>query len=151
MAAVLEILAGAINRYGHAAEILKASNVDGGGRIRGVLAGGYAGHGRQNLLDRPLLYRMVDSLSLAPVGGSDNHGWGRTAAAWTLVHIPAWRGMRPDSLARRIEIVLRPRRRWAARTIERRTPQVGPRLSELLLVVPAMLYELKRMATETVR
>ena len=96
----------------------------------------------QNLRDRPLIYRMVDSLNLAPVGGSDNHGWGRTASSWTLVRVPGWRGMRPDSLARRIEHEVRTRRRWGARTIERRTPQVGPRLSELLLVMPALLYEL---------
>ena len=96
----------------------------------------------QNLRDRPLIYRMVDSLNLAPVAGSDNHGWGRTAAAWTIVQVPGWRSMRPDILAARIEDQLRTRRRWGARTIERRTPQVGPRVSELFLVVPAVLYEL---------
>lgn len=101
----------------------------------------------QNLRDRPLIYRMVDSLNLAPVGGSDNHGWGRTASSWTLVHVPGWRGLPPDSLARRIENELRTRRRWGARTIERRTPQVGPRLSELVLVMPALLYELNASLT----
>ena len=96
----------------------------------------------QNLRDRPMIYRMVDSLSLAPLAGSDNHGWGRTAAAWSIVQVPGWRSMSPDSLAGRIENELRTRRRWGARTIERRTPQVGPRVSELFLVVPAMIYEI---------
>ena len=96
----------------------------------------------QNLRERPLIYRMVDSLNLAPVTGSDNHGWGRTAAAWSIVQVPGWRSLTPDSLAARIEDQLRTRRRWGARTIERRTPQVGPRVSELFLVVPAVLYEL---------
>ena len=96
----------------------------------------------QNLRDRPLIYRMVDSLNLAPVAGSDNHGWGRAAAAWTIVQVPGWRSMRPDTLAAHIEDQLRTQRRWGARTIERRTPQVGPRVSELFLVVPAVLYEL---------
>lgn len=96
----------------------------------------------QNLRDRPRILRMVDSLNLAPLAASDNHGWGATAAAWTLVRIPGWRQLPPDTLARRIEAKLRTERRTAVRTIERRTPQVGPSVSELLFTVPAMLYDL---------
>ena len=96
----------------------------------------------QNLRDRPLITRMVDSLNLATVAGSDNHGWGRTAASWTLVRMPGWRAMLPDTLAARIEDVIRTRRRLSVRAIERRTPQVGPRASELILTVPLMLWEM---------
>ena len=50
--------------------------------------------------------------------------------------------MPPDTLAARIEDVLRTRRRLGVRAIERRTPQVGPRVSELVLTVPLMLWEM---------
>ena len=96
----------------------------------------------QNLRDRPRILRMVDSLNLAPVAASDNHGWGSTAAAWSLMRIPGWRHLPPDSVAARIEDVIRTRRRFAVRTIERRTPQVGPPVSELVFTIPAILYEL---------
>ena len=96
----------------------------------------------QNLRDRPLILRMVDSLNLAPVAASDNHGWGRTAAAWSLVRIPGWRHLPTDTVIARIEHELRTRRRFAVRTIERRTPQVGPPVSELFFTVPALLYDL---------
>jgi hypothetical protein len=96
----------------------------------------------QNLRDRPLITRMVDSLNLAPVAASDNHGWGRTAASWTLVRVPGWRSLASDTLAARIEEIIRTRRRLSVRAIERRTPQVGPRVSELVLTVPLMLWEM---------
>ena len=96
----------------------------------------------QNLRDRPLITRMVDSLNLATVAASDNHGWGRTAASWTLVRVPGWRGLPGDTVAARIEEIIRTRRRLSVRAIERRTPQVGPRVSELILTVPLMLWEM---------
>ena len=66
------------------------------------------------------IVRIADSLNLALVVGSDNHGWGRAAPGWTLMRIPGWRGMTTDSLSRRIEEVLRVGRREATRNIERR-------------------------------
>jgi hypothetical protein len=95
----------------------------------------------QNLRDRERIVRLADSLGLALVAGSDNHGWGRTAAAWTLVPVPGWRALRPDQLADRIEDVLRREGRHASRVVERRTPEltIGP---QLLITVPLMIYEL---------
>jgi hypothetical protein len=69
--------------------------------------------------ERARILRIADSLNLAPVTGTDNHGWGRTAPAWTLMRIPGWRGMNTDSLSRRIEDVLRAARRDATRPVER--------------------------------
>ena len=66
------------------------------------------------------IVKVADSLNLALVTGSDNHGWGRTAPAWTLMRIPGWRGMTTDSLSRRIEDILRIGRREATKTVERR-------------------------------
>ena len=35
--------------------------------------------------DHARIIRIADSLDLALVAGSDNHGWGRTAPGWTLM------------------------------------------------------------------
>ncbi|NIQ58279.1 MAG: hypothetical protein GWN71_34530, partial [Gammaproteobacteria bacterium] len=53
--------------------------------------------------DRALILAMVDSLDLAPVAATNNHGWGRTAAAWTLMRIPGWEELTPDELSTAIE------------------------------------------------
>jgi hypothetical protein len=74
----------------------------------------------QGRRDRARIAHIADSLNLAVVTGSDNHGWGRTAPGWTLLRVPGWRGMGSDSLSRRIEDVLRVGRRDATRPIERR-------------------------------
>jgi hypothetical protein len=74
----------------------------------------------QSRRDRARIDSLVDKLNLAPVSGSDNHGYGRAAPAWTLLRIPGWRGMAPDSLSRRIEEVLRNGRKDATRVAERR-------------------------------
>ncbi|HEV8446115.1 MAG TPA: hypothetical protein VGQ44_04825 [Gemmatimonadaceae bacterium] len=70
--------------------------------------------------DRERIDSLIDKQNLAPVSGSDNHGYGRAAPAWTLLRIPGWRGMPGDSLSRRIEEVLRNGRKDATRVAERR-------------------------------
>jgi hypothetical protein len=74
----------------------------------------------QGRRDRARILHLADSLNLALVVGSDNHGWGRTAPGWTLIRITGWRGMATDSLSRRIEEILRIGRRQATRPVERR-------------------------------
>jgi len=74
----------------------------------------------QGRRERQRIVHLADSLNLALVTGSDNHGWGRTAPGWTLMRIPEWRGMATDSLSRRVESILRTGRRDATRTVERR-------------------------------
>src|SRR5439155_1338157 len=59
----------------------------------------------QGRRDRRRIVQVADSLNLALVVGSDNHGWGRTAPGWTLLRIAGWRGMVTDTLSRRIEEV----------------------------------------------
>ena len=44
---------------------------------------------------------------LARVAGSNNHGWGRTAAAWTVLRIPGWRGMTAAALDSAIRATIR--------------------------------------------
>jgi predicted metal-dependent phosphoesterase TrpH len=70
--------------------------------------------------DRARIVHLADSLDLALVAGSDNHGWGRTAPGWTLMRVPGWRGMTSDSLSARIEEILRLGRRQSTRVVERR-------------------------------
>jgi len=74
----------------------------------------------QGRRDRARIVHLADSLNLALVTGSDNHGWGHTAPGWTLLRLPGWRGMPTDSLSRRIEDILRVGRRRATRVVERR-------------------------------
>ena len=48
----------------------------------------------------------AESRGLARVAGSNNHGWGRTAAAWTVLRIPAWRAMSAAALDSAIRAAL---------------------------------------------
>ena len=75
----------------------------------------------QTRRERARIVHLADSLNLALVTGSDNHGCGRAAPGWTLLRIPGWRGMGTDSLSRRIEQILRDGRKDATRVAERRT------------------------------
>jgi hypothetical protein len=91
----------------------------------------------QGRRDRARIVHLADSLNLALVSGSDNHGWGRAAPGWTLMRIPGWRGMPTDSLSRRIEDVLRVTRREATRVIERRVAG-GQNAVALALTAPVV-------------
>ena len=62
-------------------------------------------------------------LGLATVAGSNNHGWGRTAAAWNLMQIDNWRALPPDSVGLLIENELRKRGAAAVRVVERVRPR----------------------------
>lgn len=72
--------------------------------------------------DRTRILALADSLGLAVVAGSDNHGWGRTAAAWSVMLVPGWRALTPDTLERRVEDGIRIGGRHAVQVIERTRP-----------------------------
>jgi len=57
--------------------------------------------------ERGRIIKLADSLDLALVAGSNNHGWGRTAAGWTLMYLPGWRGATPEQLTLAIERSIR--------------------------------------------
>ena len=65
---------------------------------------------------------LADTLGLAIVAGTDNHGWGRTAAAWNIMRVPSWRALTPAALEDRIESAIRSDGRHAVRVIERTRP-----------------------------
>jgi hypothetical protein len=91
----------------------------------------------QTRRERSRIVRLADSLDLALVAGSNNHGWGRTAPGWTLLRIDNWRSATPDQLAQAIETTLRGGR-GATRVIERRVAEAGRNPVLLALTVPAV-------------
>ena len=97
---------------------------------------------RQSRRDRELILSMVDSLDLAPVAATNNHGWGRTAAAWTLMRIEGWEALTPEQLNDAIEDRFHGERRDASRVIERRSPWFGESVPALALTVPAITWQL---------
>ena len=80
----------------------------------------------QTAKDRKDILALADKLHLAPVAGSDNHGWGRTAPAWSVLHIPGWRQMTPPSL----DIAIR-------RTILARAPGTTMVIGRRIVAPPA--------------
>lgn len=88
--------------------------------------------------NRAGLLALADRFDLAVVAGSDNHGWGRTAAAWSVLSIPGWRDKSPADLGAAIERELRTSRRRAVRVLERRRPD--PSRATLALTGPAVLW-----------
>jgi len=52
----------------------------------------------QSARDQDAILALADKLHLALVSASDNHGWGRTAPAWSVMRIPGWREMSPAQL-----------------------------------------------------
>ncbi len=83
---------------------------------------------RQAVRERDLLLQIADSLGLTVVSGSNHHGWGRAAAAWNLVRVPGWEGMRPEELGEEIEALVRDRHSDRIQVVERRRlPAYAPR------------------------
>jgi hypothetical protein len=91
------------------------------------------------------IVRRADSLGLALVVGSNNHGWGRVAPGWALVTVPGWRTLSPDSLAAAIEHTIHASPRTAVRVVERRRP-TGTGFG-LALTVPVAIAQMIRALT----
>jgi len=52
----------------------------------------------QSARDRGAIMALAGRLHLAVLSASDNHGWGRTAPAWSVLRIRGWRDMTPGEL-----------------------------------------------------
>jgi hypothetical protein len=91
------------------------------------------------------ILHLADSLNLALVAGSDNHGWGNTASGWTLVRVPGWRDMTPAALAVALETEMG-RGRAATQVVERRTPLLMT-VPQVALTVPVMFVSAARGLT----
>jgi predicted metal-dependent phosphoesterase TrpH len=96
----------------------------------------------QTRAERRRIVHLADSLNLALVAGSNNHGWGRTAPGWTLLRIPGWRNMTPDQLAAAIESTIREAGRRATRVVERRVAEADGNPLLLALTVPAVTWRM---------
>ena len=76
----------------------------------GIAAGVGHAHGFLEHADR--VQHDVDlaaQLQLKLVAASNNHGFGRAAAAWNLIGIPGWQNLAPEQLATLIEERIRQR------------------------------------------
>lgn len=99
--------------------------------------------------DHIAIIRRADSLGMAVVSGSNNHGWGRVVPAWTLVNVPNWRALSADSLGGAIEYALRGAPR-AVKVVERVRPTLSSPQS-LALTAPVVGAQLFTRLTTTER
>ena len=76
--------------------------------------------------DRVAIIALAERLHLAVVSASDNHGWGRTAPAWSVMRIPGWRAMTPAQLDVAIRRTIIDRGPAAVQVIGRTTALHGP-------------------------
>jgi hypothetical protein len=75
----------------------------------------------QTSKNRSGILALADKLHLAPISGSDNHGWGRTAPAWSVMRIPGWRDMTPAALDAAIRRTILAREPGSIKVIARQT------------------------------
>jgi len=73
--------------------------------------------------DEAKVRRMSKDLQLVLVAASNNHGYGRTVAAWNLLTVHGWRDMRPDSVGHLIEESLRRRDMSSVTVVKRLRPR----------------------------
>jgi hypothetical protein len=73
------------------------------------------------------------------VASSNNHGWGRTVAAWNLIRVPGWRELPPDSVGRLLETPFRLRDTSAVTIVKRLRPQTHG--MNLPLTFPIAAYQ----------
>ena len=73
----------------------------------------------QSRQQRARILDIADSANIALVAGSDHHGWGHAATAWTLLILPGWRAAPPEDVSRAIAATLRAGGRGATKVAER--------------------------------
>jgi hypothetical protein len=92
--------------------------------------------------DERVLRHIADSAGLARVSGSNLHGWGRTAAAWSVMSIDGWRAMSPTALDVAIRRRLRDGPARAVHVIERRRADPGASAIALAATVPVVAWSM---------
>jgi hypothetical protein len=98
------------------------NETNGAVRLAGIEAADGSPRGMaQSARDRDAIMALAGNLHLAVVSASDNHGWGRTAPAWSVLRIPGWRDMTPAELDIEIRRTIVTRGAQASQVIARRT------------------------------
>jgi hypothetical protein len=96
-------------------------------RVGGIEASDGSPRGlAQAAIQRDSILALGSRLGIALVSGSDNHGWGRAAPAWSVMRIPGWRRMTPAQLDVSIRQTILARRIHAVQVIARRTALPWP-------------------------
>ncbi len=96
--------------------------ISGAIRVAGIEASDGSPRGlAQSALDRDAILAISSRLGVALVSGSDNHGWGRIAPAWSVLRIPGWRTLTPAQLDVDIRRTIVTRGVQAVQVIARRT------------------------------
>ncbi len=91
-------------------------------RVAGIEASDGSPRGlAQSAIGRDSILAIGARLGVALVSGSDNHGWGRTAPAWSVLRIPGWRSLNPEQLDIDIRRTILDRGLHAVQVIARRT------------------------------
>ncbi len=97
--------------------------------------------------DRDAILALTGELHLAAVSASDNHGWGRTAPAWSVMRVPGWREMTPVQLDVAIRRTIVTRRERAVEVIARRTASApGNKVETALGGVAVALVMMRTMS-----
>ena len=97
---------------------------------------------------RAQILALAQQHDLMLTTGTDNHGWGYTAPAWTLMRPPVWRGLGTDNLALSIERVIREAGFQGSRTVQRTVPYPATILGLALTVVSVPLSILRTLSTD---
>lgn len=96
----------------------------------------------QMVRDERLLQHIADNAGLARVSGSNIHGWGHTATAWSVMSIDDWRAMSPHALDVAIRRRLYVAHGGAVQVIERRRPDPGASALALAATVPVVVWSM---------
>ncbi|MEP6905416.1 MAG: hypothetical protein ABI875_04990, partial [Gemmatimonadales bacterium] len=125
---------------------VQASGRDGPPHISAIeiVDGSPRGFGQRDR-EGSVIVRRADSLGLALVVGSNNHGWGWVAPGWALVSVPGWRSLSSDSVAGAIERTIRVSPRASVRVVERRRPTATG--FGLAFTVPVLIVQTVRALT----
>ncbi|MDQ6635382.1 MAG: hypothetical protein M3Z10_11590 [Gemmatimonadota bacterium] len=97
----------------------------------------------QSRRERARIIHLADSLSLALVAGSDHHGWGHTASAWTLMYVPGWRGASPSDLASAVTTLIRSGGKRSTKVVERYVADTESGIG-LPLTAPLVVWSMVR-------
>ncbi len=93
--------------------------------------------------DKSGVLALAKRKNLSLVAGSDNHGWGHAAVAWTVMRIPGWRTMPPARLDAAIRTALAESPVTATSVMTRRMPPAASALT-VALTGPELAWEIAR-------